>query len=136
MSTVYCGIDWAEGHHDIALVDQDGHQLAELRISDDSAGFHALLELLARHGDTADNLIPVAIETPRGLLVACLRATGREIYAINPLAAARYRDRGSVARAKSDAADARMLANILRTDRHAHRALPSDSEGGQVSAYT
>jgi transposase len=134
LSTVYCGIDWAEGHHDIALVDHDGHQLAKLRISDDSAGFHALLELLARHGDSAESLIPVAIETPRGLLVACLRATGRKIYAINPLAAARYRDRGSVARAKSDAADARMLANILRTDRHAHRALPSDSEAGQAIA--
>lgn len=63
-----------------------------------------------------------------------LRATGREIYAINPLAAARYRDRGSVSRAKSDAADARLLANILRTDRHAHRPLPQDSEVGQAVA--
>lgn len=50
---IFCGIDWAEGHHDIALVDQDGSQPAKLRISDDSDGFHALLELLARHGDTA-----------------------------------------------------------------------------------
>ncbi|EKX68496.1 hypothetical protein STRIP9103_08446 [Streptomyces ipomoeae 91-03] len=41
-----------------------------------------------------------------------MRATGRQIYAINPLAAARYRDRASVSRAKSDAADARVLANI------------------------
>ncbi|MFE6505466.1 transposase [Kitasatospora sp. NPDC057738] len=45
-----CGIDWAENHHDIALVDQDGTQLAKLRISDESAGFNALLELLARLG--------------------------------------------------------------------------------------
>ncbi|MFE4683433.1 IS110 family transposase [Streptomyces sp. NPDC056721] len=134
MSPIYCGIDWAEGHHDIALVDQDGTQVAKLRISDDSAGFHALLELLSRHGDTAETPIPVAIETPRGLLVASLRATGREIYAINPLAAARYRDRGSVSRAKSDAADARILANILRTDRHAHRPLPADSEAVQAIA--
>ncbi|WP_329447103.1 IS110 family transposase [Streptomyces canus] len=134
MSAIFCGIDWAEGHHDIALVDQDGSQLAKLRISDDSAGFQALLELLARHGDNAENLIPVAIETPRGLLVAALRATVRKVYAINPLAAARYRDRGSVSRAKSDAADARVLANILRTDRHAHRPLPADSEAGQAVA--
>ncbi|WP_307665777.1 IS110 family transposase [Streptomyces sp. V1I1] len=136
LSAIYCGIDWAEGHHDIALVDQDGTQVAKLRISDDSAGFHALMELLARHGDTAETPIPVAIETPRGLLVASLRATGRKIYAINPLAAARYRDRdrGSVSRAKSDAADARILANILRTDRHAHRPLPADSEAVQAVA--
>ncbi|WP_405587863.1 transposase [Streptomyces sp. NBC_01190] len=44
---VFCGIDWAESHHDIALVDQDGDPLAKMRISDDAAGFHALLELLA-----------------------------------------------------------------------------------------
>lgn len=134
LSKVFCGIDWAENHHDIALVDQDGTQLAKVRISDDSAGFHALLELLARHGDTPEHPIPVAIETPRGLLVACLRATGRKIYAINPLAAARYRDRSSVARAKSDAADARVLANILRTDMAAHRPLPADSELAQAVA--
>ncbi|MFJ3939343.1 IS110 family RNA-guided transposase [Streptomyces parvus] len=134
MNKIFCGIDWAEGHYDIALVDQDGAQVAKLRISDDSAGFHALMELLAQHGDSAAEPIPVAIETPRGLLVAALRATGRQIYAINPLAAARYRDRGSVSRAKSDAADARVLANILRTDRHAHRPLPDDSEAGQAVA--
>ncbi|MFB6788212.1 IS110 family transposase [Streptomyces olivaceus] len=134
MSKIFCGIDWAEGHHDIALVDQDGNQVAKLRISDDSAGFHALMELLTRHGDTAEDPVPVAIETPRGLLVSSLRATDRQIYAINPLAAARYRDRGSVSRAKSDAADARVLANILRTDRHAHGPLPDDSEAGQTVA--
>ncbi|MGW6946680.1 IS110 family transposase [Streptomyces xanthophaeus] len=132
MSRIFCGIDWAENHHDIALVDQDGTQLAKLRISDDSAGFNALLELLARHGDSAEEPIPVAIETPRGLLVAGLRATGRKVYAINPLAAARYRS--SVARAKSDAADARVLANILRTDMAAHRPLPADSELVQAVA--
>ncbi|MFF8848194.1 IS110 family transposase [Streptomyces sp. NPDC015127] len=118
----------------MALVDQNGAQVAKLRISDDSGGFHALMELLTRHGDTVEDPIPVAIETPRGLLVACLRATGRQIYAINPLAAARYRDRASVSRAKSDAADARILANILRTDRHAHRPLPDDSQAGQAVA--
>ncbi|MDX2763035.1 IS110 family RNA-guided transposase [Streptomyces europaeiscabiei] len=134
MTRVFCGIDWAEGHHDIALVDQDGDQLAKLRISDDYPGLCALLELLARHGDSPDSPVPVAIETPRGLLVAALRATGRKVYAINPLAAARYRDRGSVSRAKSDAADARILANILRTDIKTHRPLPTDSELGQAVA--
>lgn len=110
-NAIFCSTDWTEGHHDIALVDQYGSQLAKLRISDDSAGFHELMELLVRHGDTAENPIPVAIETPRGLLVAGLRATGRKVYAINPLATACYRDRGSVSRAKSDAADARVTSS-------------------------
>jgi transposase len=131
---VFCGIDWAEDHHDIALVDRDGKLLARRRISDDAAGLATLLGLLAEHGDSAEDFMPVAIETPRGLLTACLRATGRKVYPINPMAVARYRDRHSVAGRKSDHGDAVVLANVLRTDAHAHRPLPADSELAQAIA--
>src|SRR5437773_4576180 len=131
---VYCGIDWAEDHHDIALAGRDGQLLARRRISDDAAGLAALLGLLAEHGDSAEDPIPVAIETPRGLLTACLRATRRQVYPINPMAVSRYRDRHSVAGRKSDHGDAVVLANILRTDRHAHRPLPADTELAQAIA--
>jgi transposase len=135
MSTqVFCGIDWAEDHHDVALVDRDGQLLARRRISDDAAGLAALLDLLAEHGDSAEQPVPVAIETPRGLLVACLRAAGRQVYPINPMAVARYRDRHSIAGRKSDTGDSIVLANVLRTDRHAHRPLPDDSELAQAIA--
>ena len=131
---VFCGIDWAEGHHDIALADRDGQLLARQRISDDAAGLARLLELLAEHGDSPEDPVPVAIETPRGLLVACLRATGRPVYPVNPMSVARYRDRHSVAGRKSDKGDAAVLAHVLRTDRHAHRPLPADSELAQAIA--
>src|SRR5712691_425958 len=131
---VFCGIDWAEDHHDIALAGRDGQLLARRRISDDAAGLALLLGLLAEHGDTAEDPVPVAIETPRGLLVACLRAAGRAVYPINPMAAARYRNRHSIAGRKSDHGDAVVLANILRTDLHAHRPLPADSELAQAIA--
>ncbi|WP_037603643.1 IS110 family RNA-guided transposase [Streptacidiphilus rugosus] len=125
---VTCGIDWAEDHHDVAVVDSEARLLGKLRISDDAAGFQELLHLLAEHGDSPDEPIPVAIETSRGLLVACLRATGRRVYAINPMAVARYRDRHTVSRKKSDHQDALVLANILRTDAEHHRPLPGDSD--------
>ena len=83
--------------------------------------------MLAAAGDSAEELIPVAIETSRGLLVAVLRATDRPIYPINPLAVARYRERTSVSGKKSDHVDALALANILRTDAHLHRMLPDDT---------
>src|SRR5450432_989900 len=114
---VFCGIDWAEDHYDVALVDQAGVVLTERRLDDDSLGYQLLLDRLAQYGDDQCEPIPVAIETPRGLVVACLRRTNRQVYAINPLSVARYRERHSVARTKSDRADARLLANILRTDR-------------------
>jgi transposase len=125
---VTCGIDWAEGHYDIALVDAEGQLLDKSRLDDTIEGFATFIKLLATAGDTADDPIPVAIETPRGLLVSALRATQRPVYAINPMAVARYRERWTVARSKSDHADAMVLANILRTDAHTHRPLPHDSE--------
>ncbi|MFG2758044.1 IS110 family transposase [Streptomyces wuyuanensis] len=124
----YCGIDWAERTHDVALVDDSGQLLAKRHITDDAAGYKILLDLLAEYGDTEEAPIPVAIETSRGLLVAVLRTGKRQVFAINPMAAARYRDRHSVSRKKSDPGDALILANVLRTDMHAHRPLPQDSD--------
>ncbi|WP_327358020.1 IS110 family transposase [Streptomyces sp. NBC_01304] len=131
---IYCGIDWAEHTHDVALVDDTGQLLAKRHITDDAAGYKILLDLLTEHGDSRENPIPVAIETSRGLLVAVLRTGNRQVFAINPMAAARYRDRHSVSRKKSDPGDALVLANILRTDMHAHRPLPEDSDLGRAIA--
>jgi hypothetical protein len=131
---VFCGIDWAEGHHDIAVVDEAGQLVAKKRISDDLTGLEQLLAILAHAGDDPADLVPVAIETPRGLMVAALRATGRPIYPLNPLAVARYRERHSVSRTESDHADAMTLANILRTDAHVHRRLPTDTDLAQAVA--
>jgi transposase len=132
--TITCGIDWAENHHDVALVDETGKLVAKRRISDDVHGYQQLLTLLAESGDSAGEPVPVAVETARGLLISCLRATGRKVYSINPMAVARYRERRAVARAKSDHADARALADILRTDADAHRPLSADTELVQAIA--
>lgn len=129
---MYCGIDWAAAHHDIAVINDDGKVVARGRVSNDAAGFAALLRLLAEAGDSAEHPIPVGIETDHGLFVAALRETGRVIYPINPLAASRYRARYSVSGAKSDATDAVLLANIIRTDPAAHRPLPADTELAQA----
>ncbi len=92
---LYCGIDWATAHHDIAVVDDDGRVVARARVSNDAVGFADLLTLLAQAGDSAADPIPVGIETDRGLWVAALRETGR-VISINPLAASRYRARYAV----------------------------------------
>ena len=57
-----------------------------------------------------------------------LIAAGYQVFAINPLAVARYRDRHNVSGAKSDAADAKLLADLVRTDRHNHRPIAGDSD--------
>jgi len=116
------------------VVDDAGVVRARARIGNDACGLQALLTLLADLGDGPAAAIPVAIETPRGLLVACLRGTGRPVFAVNPLAVSRYRDRHAVAGAKSDRGDALVLAHLLRTDMAQHRPLPADCEHAQAVA--
>jgi hypothetical protein len=102
-----------------------------LRIDDTVAGFTQLMNMLAEQQRLCGEPITVAIETSKGLLPVALRAAGVPVVAINPLAVSRYRDRYSPSRSKSDAGDAFVLANILRTDPHSHRPLPVDSELAQ-----
>jgi hypothetical protein len=127
MPAVACGIDWSEGHHDVAIVDDDGLVLAQERVGNDAAGL-AGCSSCSRRTTRWMRRLPIAIETSWGLLVAGLRAAGRQVFAINPFAVSRYRDRYRASGAKSDLFDAMVLANILRTDRTAHRALADDSE--------
>ena len=69
----------------------------------------------------------VGIETDRGLLVGALVAAGYQVYAVNPHTVSRYRGRHGPSRAKSDRGDAKVLADLVRTDRHNHRPVAGDS---------
>jgi len=123
---LFVGDDWAEDHHDVHLMDDAGMVLARRRLPEGLAGIRAFHELVADHADDTHDVV-VGIETDRGLWVQALIAAGYQLYAINPLAAARYRDRHNVGGAKSDAGDAKILADLVRTDRHNHRPVAGDS---------
>ena len=120
------GIDWAERHHDVCVMAADGQVLAVERIADGMAGVARLHQLIAAHASEPAEVV-VWIETDRGLLVGALVAAGYQVIAVNPLAASRYRERHTISRAKSDRGDARMLADLVRTDRHHHRPAKGDS---------
>ena len=124
---IFVGVDWAEAHHDVCVLDKEGAVLAKRRIPEGVEGVGQLHELLAEYGDDPQQIV-VGIETDRGLLVGALIAAGYQVYAINPLAASRYRERHVTSRAKSDAGDAKVLADLVRTDRHNHRPVAGDSD--------
>jgi hypothetical protein len=109
----------------VAILDADGRVLARARIDTGATGFTRLMALLAQHVDDADQLaaVPIAIETDKNLLVVALQAAGMTVFAINPRAVARYRERHGQSGKKSDPGDAFVLAGLLRTDRHQHRCL-------------
>jgi transposase len=124
---LFVGLDWAETHHDVAVMDEGGRVVTARRVAEGLAGLTALHELLA--GLVADPAeVVIGTETDRGLFVGALVAAGYQVYAVNPLAASRYRDRHTVSGAKSDPGDAKVLADLVRTDRHNHRPVAGDSD--------
>src|SRR6476469_9192887 len=123
---IFIGDDWAEAHHDVYLMDDAGKRLASRRLPEGLAGIRELHELIAAHAEDPSQVV-IGIETDRGLWVGALSAAGYQVFAINPMAVAHYRDRHHVSGAKSDASDAKLLADLVRTDRHNHRPIAGDS---------
>ncbi|WP_341358372.1 IS110 family transposase [Georgenia sp. M64] len=127
---LFIGDDWAEDHHDIAIIDDAGRLLARRRLDEGIKGVEKLHAVVADHLDEDDDAgeVLVGIETDRGPWVQALLAAGYVVFAINPLQAARYRQRHGTSGAKSDKGDALVLAEIVRTDRTHHHPISGDSE--------
>jgi len=129
---LFVGDDWAEDHHDVEVMDASGRRLAKARLPEGIVGMARLHAMIAQAlGDAEDVEVAVevriGIETDRGPWVRALVAAGYAVYPVNPLQAARYRERLALSGAKSDAADAHMLADMVRTDSHQLRPVAGDS---------
>jgi len=138
---LFVGDDWAEDHHDVEVMSEAGKVLARRRLPEGVAGIAGLHALIGAHlGEDPDATeVIVGIETDRGPWVTALVTAGYLVYPVNPLQASRYRERHGVSRAKSDAGDAHMLADMVRTDSHQLRLAAGDSpeaEGIKVLART
>lgn len=118
MSSLFAGLDWASRTHALCVVDAQGAVVERFEIDHDAAGLVELERRLRRFGSP-----PIAIERPSGLLVDTLVEAGFKVVPIHPNAVKasrpRYRSHGG----KSDASDAYVLADLLRTDGHRFRAL-------------
>ena len=112
------------------IQDETGRRLTKARLPEGISGitrFHGLVgRFLPEDGDPAG--VKIGIETDRGPWVAALVASGYQVYAINPLQSARARQGQDVSGAKSDAGDAHVLADLVRTHSHQLRTVAGDSE--------
>ncbi|MFL6114353.1 MAG: IS110 family transposase [Catenulispora sp.] len=128
---LFVGDDWAEDHHDVEVMDASGRRLAKARLPEGMAGMTRLHAMIGQAlGDAVEDdaaQVKIGIETDRGPWVQALVAAGYTVYPVNPLQAARYRERLALSGAKSDAADAHMLADMVRTDSHQLRPIAGDS---------
>lgn len=124
---VFVGHDWAEAHHDVFVMDAQGAKLGYSRVGAGIEGVAAFHDLVAGHIDEPGE-VTIATETDSGLFVTALVAAGYRVHAINPMSVKRYRERHVTSGAKSDAGDAKVLADLARTDAHNHREIAGDSE--------
>lgn len=121
--THFAGFDWASDHHDIIIVDAEGTLVADFKVEHTAAGWRLWKEKIA-----AMPKLAVAIETSFGMVVDQLIDSGVAVYPVNPMSARRYRERRHPSGTKTDRHDAWALADALRIDGHAWRALgPKDS---------
>lgn len=132
---LFVGDDWAEDHHDVELMDGSGRRLAKVRLPEGVAGMarlHAMIGDQLGETDDEDAEVIIGIETDRGPWVAALVAAGYTVMAVNPLQAAEFRRRLGVSGAKSDAGDAHVLADMVRTHSHELRPVAGDSERAEA----
>jgi hypothetical protein len=123
---IFVGVDWAEAHHDVHVADEEGRRLSKARLPEGVEGIARFHELVGAYVEDPEQVV-IGIETDRGLFVSALVAAGYQLYAVNPMSTSRYRDRHSTSGAKSDAGDAEVLSDMVRTDRHHHRLVAADT---------
>lgn len=121
---VFVGLDWAAHTHAVCVIDAAGSVLDRFEVTHDHDGLAELMRRLARWGCG----LRIAIERPSGLIVDALVEAGHQVFPIHPNAVKASRPRYRSHGAKSDASDAYLLADLLRTDGHRWRALAQQSD--------
>lgn len=102
---------WADQEHEVCILDQEGVELARFRVPS-RQGLEALRKQILQNVSAPEEA-PCFLETSQGLLVQFLLENGFPVYPLNPKVVD-YRRKPSGA--KSDAIDARLLADIGRSD--------------------
>lgn len=123
-NNVFVGLDWAAQVHAVCIVDDQGRMLDHFNVVHDHDGLAGMMRRLARFGAR----LRIAIERPDGLLVDALVDAGHEVVPIHPNALKACRPRYRCHGGKTDATDAYILADVLRTDGHRFRALTPQSD--------
>lgn len=123
MENCTAGLDWASEAHAICIVDRQGAVRESFAVAHDAVGLAELVRRLRRYPG-----LRLAIERPDGLLVDTLVDAGTRVVPIHPNKLKAARERYTSSGAKSDPADAYVLADLLRTDGHRFRELAPLSE--------
>jgi transposase len=124
LKLLYVGIDWADTQHRVSVIDSQGCEKANFSIPHTREGLEHLKEKLLELAQSPQSIACI-IETKHGLLIQFLLEAGFAVYPVNPKVVDRRRKPSG---AKSDPLDARILAELGRTDINRLQQLKPDSE--------
>jgi transposase len=122
----YLGVDWGSELHAWCLIDGTGRVHDERMVRHDANVIAEALRVVRAKTSAEPDQVAVGIEVGHGVLVDTLLDHGFAVWAINPKQLDRFRDRFTAGGAKDDRRDARTLADALRTDARAFRAIHGD----------
>jgi transposase len=119
----YVGLDWADTHHDVDVLDEAGKRVGARRFPHTHDGLNELKQFVLSIATKPEELACI-VETNHGLLITFLLEAGIPVYPVNPKTANQLR---KAAGAKTDQIDAHLLAKIGRLDLGELRRLEADS---------
>jgi len=114
---VYIGIDWSEEKHAVTFMNEAGAELASLSIPHSMEGFVQFDAARQKLGQEVEDCL-IGLETAHNLLIDYLWGQGyTQVYVLPPNQVKSNQGRFRQSQAKDDPEDARLIADILRTDR-------------------
>src|SRR5258707_6576483 len=117
------GLDWADTHHDVEVLDEAGKRVGVRRFAHSHQGLNELKQFMLSIATDPEQLACI-VETSHGLLITFLLEAGIPVYPVNPKTANHLR---KAAGAKTDQIDAHLLAKMGRLDLGELRRLEPDS---------
>src|SRR5262245_61967086 len=108
MSMWYVGLDWADRHHDVVILDETGRRVGSRRFAHSKQGLNELKQFVLERASEPSQLACI-VETTHGLLISFLLGAGIPVYPVNPQITKKLR---KAAGAKTDQIDAYLLAKI------------------------
>lgn len=127
MDRLFIGVDWAEQEHVVWIGDAAGNEVRLIRIEESTEGFSELGRWLDEQRAAGAEIF-AGIERPDGRMVEFLLGHGVVVYALNPKAVDRARDRYRASGSKSDPFDAQVIGHFVRTDHQQLHALKPNTE--------
>jgi transposase len=121
--SLWVGLDLGSATHEVCALDEQGQQRLTRQVAHQGEDLRKLIEQLVELAGGEPARLAVAMETPDTPVAEMLLERGAQVFFINPKQLDRFRDRHTVAGAKDDRLDARVLAHSLRTDPQSYRAV-------------